>query len=208
MSVDKNLLKPDSDIFVIPSSKDKEDDCYIIIDNCRDKIKAKSSFFHLKNLFDDPEITLKDMEHFKRPINIDEEATGNRLVGYIDHKCEDKTDARVFVSRNDLVVTKVSGTECRIDEEMKPNQEGYLDHRIFYKYFTERRIQAILQLDSWMYTLSNPCVSVKNLVKAKPTMDPNPKNAKKDEHHHHHKQNSNYFNKKGESIDPLKYAKG
>ena len=27
------------------------------------------------------------------------------------------------------------------------------------RYFTDRNIQAILYLDSWMYTLSNPCSS-------------------------------------------------
>ena len=64
-----------------------------------------------------------------------------------------------------MVVTKIDN-EClktNNTDDGAPDFEGTL----YYKYFTERNIQAILQLDSWMYTLSNPCEVFRNLTKFK-----------------------------------------
>lgn len=41
------------------------------------------------------------------------------------------------------------------------------EKEIRYKYFTERRIQAILQLGTWMYSLSNSCSNSQNQNKTR-----------------------------------------
>ena len=103
------------------------------------------------------------MKNFDRPFNIDNNTIINKLVGYIDMRCDDDTDARVFVTRNDVVVTKVVSDKTN-EESPDKDCNSNPDNFIYYKYFTERKIQAILQLDSWMYTLSNPC-AIFNLSK-------------------------------------------
>ena len=63
-----------------------------------------------------------------------------------------KNDVSVFVTQNDVVVTKSASKEDGEEPEEGRQQ----------KYFTERKIQSILNLDTWMYTLSNHCSNIQN----------------------------------------------
>ena len=74
------------------------------------------------------------------------------MVGYIDQKIEKSDDyVNVYVSRGDLITSKCGIEDSRVgagsDSEDDPTQR---------KYWNERNIQATLNLESWMYTLSNP----------------------------------------------------
>jgi hypothetical protein len=75
-------------MFVIPSKKGA-DEAFIIIDSCKDLLKPKSDFFRLYHYNTKPIMHRKEMDNFDRPINVDAEIIDNKLVGYIDHGCDD-----------------------------------------------------------------------------------------------------------------------
>ena len=81
------------------------------------------------------------------------------MVGYIVQTCEDGTEAIIFVTRNDICLAKVFDEYSAKNKQNLGNEN---DKEVRYKYFTERRVQAILELGSWMYSLSNSCSGAKS----------------------------------------------
>jgi hypothetical protein len=64
--------------------------------------------------------------------------------------------SHIFVTRNNITVEK--------EFEPSIHHSGGEEERHLFK---DRNIQALLHLDSWMYSLSNPCANTNNAISIK-----------------------------------------
>ena len=110
------------------------------------------------NSNDAPYLEEEKSKFTSRPINTiaaQKDPDQNKLVAYIDQQyARDKGQTaghkvNAFVARNDMLLVMDTKEKSENDPDRKKQPK--------YKHFLERNIQAVLNLDTWMYTLSNPC---------------------------------------------------
>jgi hypothetical protein len=98
----EEVLKEDSEIFVVPSSK-KLSEAFVVIDNLSTK---KTMFYRLWDLYGAPKMSRKALDNFRRPINNDKTMVENKLVAYINQESEHEQECSIFVSRGDVILGK------------------------------------------------------------------------------------------------------